>query len=217
MIVWDVPLRVFHWALMISVVGAMISGHFGIWEIHERFGMTIIGLIGFRIIWGFVGSPTAQFRHFLTGPSAVVNTARDLINRRSSDKAGHSPLGGYATIALLALPLMMALTGTINSDDILFDGPFYHWLPDYSRLAGRIHEIGRYFIIFVIILHLSALCYYVFILRKNIVAAMITGRNKKAQGQGGEITSGKMIFGLLLMAGLIALSQWAITLRPAYF
>ena len=63
-LVWDLPLRLFHWAFAISVIGSFISGEMGVWAVHERFGMTIVGLVIFRVIWGFIGSETARFSHF---------------------------------------------------------------------------------------------------------------------------------------------------------
>ena len=68
MVIWDLPLRLFHWSFMSCVFGAIISGKMNEWSVHERFGLAIMGLVLFRIIWGFVGSDTARFSNFLTGP-----------------------------------------------------------------------------------------------------------------------------------------------------
>ena len=247
MIVWDLPLRLFHWAFMICVIGAIASGKAQIWAIHERFGMAIMALVVFRIIWGFIGSPTARFAQFLTGPKAVLVTLRDLLRKKTDDKAGHSPLGGYATMALLLIPLMMAVTGAFSTDDILFDGPFYHFMPDWAGLAGDVHHFGEKLLFLIIALHLGALAYYGVRLRKNLVRAMVTGKRqtptaqdakdqdakdqdakdqdakdpevkgKDAKNKGGEISYQRTLFGVVLMIALVALAQWAILLRPDYF
>ena len=232
MIVWDLPLRLFHWAFMICVIGAIASGKAQIWAVHERFGMAIMALVVFRIIWGFIGSPTARFSEFLTGPKAVLATLRALWRKQTDDKAGHSPLGGYATMALLLIPLMMALTGAFSTDDILFDGPFYHLMPDWAGLAGDVHHFGEKLLFLIIALHLGALAYYGVRLRKNLVRAMVTGKRQEATGQeatgqeakvkdaknkGGEISYQRTLFGVALMIALVALAQWAILLRPSYF
>lgn len=215
--VWDLPLRLFHWGLMASIIGSFVSGKMENWEIHERFGMTVMALILFRIIWGFMGSETARFRNFLTGPKAVFATAKQMWQKTSGLTKGHSPVGGYATMALLFIPLMMALTGSISTDDILYDGPFYHLASEWSNLAGRIHHLGEKAIILIVILHLTALAFYGFILRKNLIPAMVTGKQRSLQGQDITISKGRTIFGLILMGSFILIAQWAISLRPDYF
>ena len=215
--VWDLPLRIFHWALMISIMGCFVSGKMENWAIHERFGMSVMALILFRIIWGFIGSETAQFRNFLTMPKAVFATAKQMWKKRSSLSRGHSPVGGYATLALLAIPLVMAFTGSISTDDILYDGPFYHLASEWSQLAGRIHHLGEKAIIAIVILHLGALGFYWFALRKNIITPMVTGRQKHLQGEDVTLSKARSLFGLCLLGSFIIIAQWAITLRPDYF
>ena len=215
--VWDLPLRLFHWGLMISIIGCFVSGKMENWDIHERFGMTVMALICFRIIWGFMGSETARFRHFLKSPKAVIETAKQMWQKTSTLTRGHSAVGGYATLALLFIPLMMALTGSISTDDILYDGPFYHLASEWSNLAGRIHHLGEKAIILIVILHLAALAFYWFALRKNLITAMVTGKQKQLQGQDITLSKARTIFGVVLMGAFIIIAQWAITLRPDYF
>ena len=217
MVVWDLPLRVFHWTFMICVFGAIISGKMQNWDIHERFGLAIMGLVTFRLIWGFIGSSTARFSHFLARPSAVIEGLRDLRQKRASTKAGHSAVGGYATLALLALPLMMALTGSFSTDDILYDGPFYHLMPEWADQAGIIHEIGEKAIFLIILLHLGALAYYYFAIRKNLVPAMVTGRSDNTTGPEVRLSPRKTYGGLLMLVLLVAVAQFATQLRPDFF
>ena len=217
MIIWDLPLRVFHWSFMACVIGAIVTGKMENYMLHERFGLAIMGLVSFRVIWGFVGSHTARFVNFLAGPKAFLKSAKALWQKQADHKAGHSPTGGYATLALLAIPLVMALTGSFSTDDILYDGPFYHLRPDWANRAGMVHEIGEKVIFLIIILHLGAMAYYYVRLKKNLIPAMITGKTKSATGTGGALSRGKTIFGLLLMAALVALAQSATQLRPDYF
>ena len=217
MIVWDLPLRLFHWSFMISVFGAIISGKMGQWHVHERFGLAILGLVIFRVIWGFIGSETAKFSRFITGPKAVLRTIMDLVQKKSSSKLGHSPLGGYATIALLAIPFMMALTGAFSTDDILFDGPFYHLMPDWAQMAGNIHHFGEKLVFLIILLHLFALLYYVLRLKKNLVKPMVTGRTNRGEGVDGTLSFSRTIFGLALLVLLAGGAQFATQLRPSFF
>ena len=215
--VWDLPLRLFHWGLMISIIGSFVSGKVENWDVHERFGMTVMALILFRIVWGFIGSETARFRHFLKPPKAVINTAKQMWQKTAVLTKGHSPVGGYATLALLFIPLMMALTGSISTDDILYDGPFYHLASEWSNLAGRIHHLGEKAIILIVALHLSALAYYWFALRKNLITAMVTGKQASLSGEDIALSKGRTIFGVILMGAFIIIAQSAISLRPDYF
>ena len=217
MVIWDLPIRLFHWSFMACVFGAIISGKMNEWSVHERFGLAIMGLVVFRIIWGFVGSDTARFSNFLTGPKKVFSAFRDLLQKTPTDKAGHSPVGGYATLALLLIPLMMAVTGSFSSDDILYDGPFYHLLPQFADRAGDIHHFGEKLIFLIIILHLAALSYYRLRLRKNLVKPMITGKGAKAAGAGGTLSKARTVFGISLMISLVIVAQLATQLRPSYF
>lgn len=215
--VWDLPLRVFHWSFMLCVIGAIGSGKMGNWDIHERFGLAIMGLVSFRIIWGFIGSHTARFRNFIKSPRAFITTAKGLLKKQSSNEGGHSAVGGYATLALLFLPLMMALTGSFSTDDILFDGPFYHLMPEWAKQAGTIHHYGEKLIFLIIAAHLGALLYYYFRLRKNLIKPMVTGKADYATGEEARLSKGKTMFGLFLLAGLVALAQSATQLRPDFF
>ena len=51
--VWDLPLRIFHWALVVAVIGAVASSKADVMWLHERFGLSVMGLVAFRLIWGF--------------------------------------------------------------------------------------------------------------------------------------------------------------------
>ena len=93
---WDLPTRLFHWLLVLAVTGSMVTINIGgIWMVwHERFGLAIIGLLSFRLVWGVIGSTYARFSQFVSGPGAVVAYLKG-----SWQGLGHNPLG-----ALLAPP-----------------------------------------------------------------------------------------------------------------
>ena len=201
---------------MICVFGAIATGKAQLWDIHERFGLAIIALVSFRILWGFIGSKTARFATFLTGPKQAWQTLVSLMKKQTSDKAGHSPLGGYATMALLLIPLFMALTGSFSTDDILFDGPFYHLMPQWAKQAGLLHHFGEKLVFFIILLHLVALGYYWFALRKNLIKPMVTGK-KQATGPTGSLSTKRTIIGVILLLAFNLIAQYATTLRPDYF
>ena len=103
MIVWDFPLRLFHWSLFICVVGAIISAKTQVLWVHERFGLAVLGLVTFRIFWGFLGGYYARFGQFLRSPKAALNGLKMLFRPDPVPKSGHSALGGYAVSSLSPL------------------------------------------------------------------------------------------------------------------
>tara|TARA_B100000963_G_scaffold329589_1_gene319087 strand:+ start:608 stop:1297 length:690 start_codon:yes stop_codon:yes gene_type:complete len=216
-VIWDLPLRIFHWALVLCVVTSVISAKTGLTTIHERSGLAVMALILFRLVWGFLGSQTARFSSFLKSPPAVWSSLRQLILKQTDELSGHSALGGYATIVLLTICIVMAVSGSFSTDDILYDGPFAHIAPDYIKLASSVHQMTEKVLFAVIILHLFAMFVYFWRLKKNLVPAMITGRRPKAVGPSGDLSMLRTVFGLLLIIGLIGLFQLAPLLKPSLF
>ena len=216
-VIWDLPLRVFHWLLVLCVVTSVTSAKLGLTAIHERSGLAVMALILFRFVWGFSGSQTARFSSFLKSPLNVWYSLRKLMLKQTDDLSGHSALGGYATIVLLAICIIMAVTGSFSTDDILYEGPFAHFAPDHIKLASFVHHKTENALFAVIILHLLALFAYFWRLKKNLVPAMITGSRPKAVGPSGAIPLSHTVFGLLLMAALIGLFQLAPLLKPSLF
>ena len=216
-VIWDLPLRVFHWALVLCVVTSVISAKTDLIAIHERSGLAVMALILFRLVWGFLGSQTARFSSFLKSPLAVCSSLRKLMLKQTDDLSGHSALGGYATIVLLTICIVMAVSGSFSTDDILYEGPFALFAPDYIQLASSVHHMTENALYAVIVLHLLALFVYFWRLKKNLVPAMITGRRPKAVGPSGDLSMLRTVFGLLLIIGLIGLFQLAPLLKPSLF
>lgn len=171
--VWDLPLRLCHWLLVAAVATAFISAKIGgnamVW--HGRAGLAVLGLVVFRIVWGFVGSTHARFASFVRGPAAV----RAYLRGQWSG-LGHNPLGALAVVSLLVLFLIQATTGLFANDDISFQGHLYALVSDSvsSRLTG-IHKLFEPLLIGLVAIHVAAIAYYVRIKKTNLVRPMITG------------------------------------------
>ena len=227
MSVWDFPLRLFHWALFLSVVGAIISAKAGVLWVHERFGLTVLGLIIFRIAWGFVGGYYARFGQFLVMPRVAFQELQTLFRSTPKTKSksnieakvGHSALGSYAVLALLGIPLFMAISGTISNDDVLFDGPLAHLVPNASDKATAAHHFGEKLLFIILFLHIGAILFYKYKKKRNLTKAMVTGNVdvKPARAADGSISAKHSYFGLLLMLLFIAAAQSITLLRPALF
>jgi len=215
--VWDLPLRLFHWALVICVIGAFGSGKAGVMAVHERFALTVLGLLLFRIIWGFLGGETARFSHFLASPAAAFSDIKAIIARTKNRHYGHSALSGYAVIALLIVPLLLVISGLFSSDDVLFDGPLAHLAPEMVNQATRWHHYLHPVIVALFLLHLLAMLTYRLRLKINLVRPMITGASVHAAKQMPALSAQRQIAGLGIMALSILATHMLPLLRPALF
>lgn len=176
--VWDLPLRLFHWLLVICIVGSFVTANVGgFWmDYHFVFGYTILALLLFRLIWGVVGPTTARFSTFVRGPSAVLaylqQKPRTLVH-------GHNPLGAISVIAMLLALLVQVGTGLFATDGILSEGPLAIYVSSATSdtLTG-IHQINKIIILVLVVLHLVAIAWYALVRRQPLVRAMITGNVK---------------------------------------
>lgn len=175
---WDPWIRIFHWALAVTVIGALLTKE-GPVELHYGFGLVTLGLVIFRLIWGVIGPHTARFSRFVKGPRAALAYLRSMGRRRPSYSFGHNPAGGALVAALLLLLLLQCLTGLVNTDDITFDGPLRRFAPGW--LAGwlvRWHEGPGNLIMVLAILHVVAVIFYLLWKRENLIRAMLSGQAK---------------------------------------
>ena len=180
--VWDLPVRLFHWSLVICIAGAVITAQIGEMDLHERFGVAVLVLVLFRVTWGVVGGQHARFASFVRGPGAAVRYLRGL-GRGAQHAPGHSPIGGWSVLAMLVVFTVQATLGLFATDDIFFDGPLAGLVStETSRTLTGLHHLNAKFVIALVVLHLVAVLVYLFVLRTNLILPMITGR---ARGLGG--------------------------------
>jgi cytochrome b len=208
--VWDLPLRLFHWLLVATLVGSWVTHELGTAAIqwHMRLGYTALGLVTFRLIWGFVGPRHARFSSFLTGPRRVRAYATAWLKGRPPPAAGHSPMGGWAVVAMLAAVGLQGVSGLFQSDDFLVEGPWYHAAPECLRdLMHEIHEVNFNLLLFLVALHLSAIAVYRWRLKSDLVRGMITGRRRVDPR---EAITGELRWRALLVAGAAAAIVWAV-------
>lgn len=173
--VWDVPIRLFHWMLMLAVIGSVISGKTENWFWHEKMGLTILGLVGFRLIWGVIGTRHARFANFPLSPRGVISYMRSRLSGDRHRVPGHAPTGAWATILLLAVLGSMASFGSMANNDVLFEGPLAAWAGEYSNTATDWHKTLEPVLFIVLAAHILALLIYRIWLKINLVPAMVTG------------------------------------------
>lgn len=176
--VWDAPVRLFHWLLVALVTVSVSTGYIGgnLMRWHVWSGCTILALLIFRLLWGFAGSTTARFAHFVRGPRAALGYARGLLARTPSHTPGHNPLGGWMVLLLLASAALQAGTGLFSNDDIATEGPLYDKVSKATSDAiSAVHQANAAVLLVLIGLHVAAVLYYLWYKRENLLRPMITG------------------------------------------
>jgi cytochrome b len=178
--VWDLPTRLFHWSLVLFVTSAFISGQIGgnFIDWHGKFGLAVVGLLTFRVVWGLIGSTYARFRHFFP-------TSRGLMAYLKGRwyGHGHNPLGALSVLGLLALLSVWVATGLFSNDDIAFVGPLYELVSkDLSNRLTGIHRLIADFMIGLVVLHVAAIVFYGCVKKQNLLKPMITGW-KEGEGE----------------------------------
>ena len=170
--VWDLPTRLFHWLLALSIIGSVVSIKLGETGWHFRFGYTILTLLLFRLIWGFVGPRYARFSSF---PPDLLMAWRSL-RGEAQERPGHSAAGALSVYALLLSCSVQAVTGLFSNDGILWDGPLRKWISgSTSDMITGIHLANRIVLIALIVLHVGAIVWYRVVRKKSLTRAMITG------------------------------------------
>jgi cytochrome b len=184
--VWDLPVRLFHWLLLILVGFSWWSGEQGgDWmNRHSWSGYAILTLVLFRIGWGFIGSDSARFTHFVRGPRASLTYLRSTLNRQPKAYLGHNPLGGWMIMALLLVLLFQVVTGLLGNDDSDYAAPLSHWLShDASSLMTALHAYSFDLLLILVGLHVGAVLTHVVLHRDEMLKAMFTGVKTSPAGE----------------------------------
>jgi cytochrome b len=189
-LVWDVPTRVFHWLLVLSFGGAFLTAESERYrDIHVVLGYTLLGLIAFRLLWGFFGTRYAQFRSFLFKPAELVAYLVSLVKGNPVHYVGHNPAGSVAIWLLLALGISSGLAGVLLFQDIGGD------------MLEELHELLSYAMLTVVAVHVAGVVVSSVMHRENLVRAMITGI--KCVGAGEGIRRSYAWLGAIMLAAVI--------------
>ena len=181
---WDLPTRLFHWALVVLIALQYATGEFDLLDLrwHFWFGYATLALVLFRILWGLFGSQTSRFSDFVRGPRAVAAYVRAMGRGGAKQSVGHNPVGGWSVLALLTCVLVQAVTGLFSSDDVDNDGPLAaHVAAATVKAMTRLHHLAQNVLLVLIVLHVGAVLFYRFVQRDDLIGPMISGR--KALGE----------------------------------
>ena len=217
--IWDLPTRVFHWLLVVCVLGLVVSGQIGgsAMQWHFRLGYGVLALLLFRLLWGFVGGRWSRFVVFVRSPGVVL---RYLRGQGTPDmEVGHNPLGALSVLGLLAVGLVQVCTGLFSDDEIFNSGPLAHWVSaDWVSLASWVHtEVNKVVLIALVLLHVAAIVYYRVAKRRDLVRPMVTGDKELASAlEPARDTSASRLFALCLFVVILSGVWWGVqSLSPA--
>lgn len=171
--VWDLPTRIFHWALAICVFAAIATGLVGgEWiELHAKIGIFIVGLIVFRLVLGFIGGYYSRFLQFFPTPSSLCQYLKG-----KWKGLGHNPFGAFSVFALLGLVSFQSISGLFTNDDISLYGPLYQLVSkETSDFITDWHTTIVYVLMAFIGLHIAAIMFYRIFKKDNLVKPMVIG------------------------------------------
>ena len=182
-LVWDVPVRLFHWLLVLLMATSYFSGRAGgDWmQLHFWSGYAILTLLFFRIAWGFVGSTTARFSNFLKGPRAAFTHVAHLFRKEGPRDVGHNPMGGAMVVVLIFAVLAQAMAGLFaaDTDTGMVNGPLALKVADkWVERATAFHAYWINVLLILVALHVFAVALYLVWKRQNLIGAMVTGRKR---------------------------------------
>lgn len=214
--IWDLPTRLFHWALVVCVVGLVITGNVGgsamLW--HFRFGQAVLTLLVWRILWGIVGGRWSRFAHFRLHPRDALDELRGRADEGLH--TGHGPLGSLAVLAFLLILVAQVSSGLLSDDEIAFAGPLTHLVSasTVSQATGYHTQIGKLLLIGLVLLHLLAIVWHTF-KGRPLLGAMLHG--DKPLEQPTPATRDDSLtrwLALILLGVCYALSTWVFSLAP---
>lgn len=173
---WDAPVRIVHWLLVGLIAFSWWSSEDYL-EWHRWSGYAIIGLVLFRIYWGFAGGGAARFSSFVKGPRATLAYVRGLGRRDASDVPGHNPLGALSVLALLGVLVFQVTTGLFAVDvDGFESGPLSDRVSfETGRVFAELHELSFRVIQALVALHVAAVLFYFVWKRTDLIGPMVTG------------------------------------------
>jgi cytochrome b len=218
-LIWDWPLRLWHWLFAIAVLGAWITGQWGGYDWrqwHLWFGQSVVGLLIFRIVWGFAGTRYSRFASLLYRPGQLLTYLKSLTHRDVPESTGHSPLGAVAVIVLLTVLGIQAGTGLFMSDDILYEGPWYAAVnTQWAELASSIHHQLDWAVGALLGLHLAAILAYRLFKGQHLTRAMVTGRKSPVLvPESSSINHSRSALALILIILVAGFTWWLLAVAP---
>ena len=189
-LIWDLPLRLWHWALVVCLAGSWVTAEAGFdWTTtHFYFGYSALALVLFRLAWGMLGTFHSRYTSFLASPKTVIAYLRK--KTPPEPARGHNPIGGWSSIIVVVLVGLQASSGLFISDDIFYAGPYNSVVNTSTAdwLAGWHHRLFT-LIQFTVLLHILAVSWYTWGKKEGLIQAMFHGRKMLRRGSTEEAVS----------------------------
>jgi cytochrome b len=199
-LVWDAPVRVFHWLMVLSFFGAYLTAESERWRlVHVTLGYTMGGLVAFRIIWGLMGTRYARFSNFIRGPAAVMQYVKSLLKGQPEHAIGHNPAGAVAIVLLMLLSVVIVATGWAIFNEI------------GTSILSELHELTSNLMLLVVGVHVAGVAFSSWLHRENLVRAMVTGQKEGAPADGIRWTW----WPVAIMIGVAVLGFWWLQIQSA--
>ena len=177
--VWDAPTRLFHWAIVLLMAFSYVSVQLEWIQLHFLSGYTVLALLLFRIVWGFVGSETSRFGQFLRNPVEGLRHLAAFGKRKPDTEIGHNAAGGWMVLVMLVALLVQVGTGLFSNNDIDAKGPLAgHVTKATSNWLTGLHGTLFNVLLALVALHILAIIAYAVVQRHDLVRAMVTGRKR---------------------------------------
>ena len=179
--VWDAPIRLFHWAVVVLIIVSYVSIQLGWMRVHLVSGYTMLGALVFRLVWGFAGSETARFAAFLKNPITGLTHLTHILRREEDREIGHNAAGGWMVLLMLLLLVVQVATGLCanTDDDYMIDGPLAKYVgKQWSDRLSFVHSFNFNLILGVIALHILAVIAYAVFKGQDLVRPMVTGKKR---------------------------------------
>ena len=172
--IWDLPLRLFHISLILLVIGSISSAKMNMLDLHQYFGVALLGLVFFRILWGFFGTYYSRFTSF----NLSIVDALSQFSKTNKITSIRTPIGCYSTIIFMMVLLSISVSGLFSSDDILYDAPLSFLTPNLTSDWTYIHNILHYLLYTLIGIHIFAILYYQIVKKMKIIERVLDGYSR---------------------------------------
>lgn len=209
--VWDLPIRLFHWAIVLLLIVCWLSEREHWMRLHFIAGYALLSLLLFRLAWGFVGSDTARFSRFLGSPARVITELTSFSRREADTELGHNAAGGWMVLLLLALLGAESISGLLARDDAISEGPLAHLLPGSGTDASlAAHATCWDLILAAVALHLVAIVAYWAVKGQNRLRPMLTGK-KRLRAATRPPRMADPLLAFVILAGAVAVVTVVVT------
>ncbi len=217
-LVWDLPLRVFHWLLVLSVTASWATGKIGsdVRQYHMWLGYWMLGLLTFRLLWGVLGTRHSRFWSFIPTPASVVRYTRDVLKGQASASIGHNPLGSLMIFLMLAMLITQVVSGLFVDDDVFYAGPYSHVVHSETVefFEGLHHKIANWIVVLAL-LHVLAALYHTYMLKEPIIDAMVTGKKDAEVVPADEaIPNSAVIRAIIIAIATAGFVYWLVAIAP---